>query len=383
MTQFRKCLINCLSARSGGAVSYLSNAVRRILSLDKAGVNASFRVLCDDNQAKAIALDGSQVLVAPTTECNAVHRSLWERRELPRIVREHDISVVFTPYQVSSNTASAKSVLMLRNMEPFFFGNYQYSLKTKLRNYILRHLTCKSIGKADHIIAVSGFVRSYLVDNMSIDPARITQIYHGRDHYFSEPSEPDRDADALQELQIDMPFVLTCGSLLPYRRCEDVIAAFVAFQEDRDQRYCLAIAGDSNDERYKRKLFRLAEESGIRNQLKFVGHIPKSHMSVLYRRAEMVVLATEIEACPNIAIEAMSAGALIISADSAPLREVIGLPNALFYQRRSVLGLQKLMLQAIENSEASAVLRQRARLHANSYSWEQCAVQTARLIGQI
>jgi glycosyltransferase involved in cell wall biosynthesis len=145
----------------------------------------------------------------------------------------------------------------------------------------------------------------------------------------------------------------------------------------------LVIAGAGNDPAYATRLRDQAARSPIADRIRFVGHVDREVMRALYQRAELVILATEVEACPNIAIEAMTAGAAILASDCPPLPEIIGPGNAEFFPARDIGRLADLIRQHLDSPGAVAGLRARSRERAAAWSWEECARQTAELLGQV
>ncbi len=354
------------------------------MAVGNARNESQFFALCDRQQNSIIDCDQSQVLIGETDQLSGLKRSFWERKNLPDLVQAHKFDVVFTPYQVSSVKSQAKSVLMLRNMEPFFFHRYRYSWKTRLRNAVLKRSTIRSVKSADHVIAVSDFAQMQLVDKLAIPPDNVTRIYHGRDLFFAETAS---DESTIKETVgfdlIQTPYLLTCGSLLPYRRCEDVISAFHEIPNIQSKNLKLIVAGDGRDDRYKKKLHGLVSELDLQKQVVFTGHVTKQIIRSLYQHAELVILATEIEACPNIAIECMSSGAAILASDSLPLPEIIGKSNARFFQARNVSQLATEICELLENSNETQQLKLAARQQANAYCWEKCAESTVQLLEKI
>ena len=110
---------------------------------------------------------------------------------------------------------------MVRNMEPLRGAPYVYGWKGRFRNWLLRRATAAAVRSAHRVVAVSHFVSDYLEQHLHVDPSRIVCIHHGRDTFFERDETPDHTDE-----QGPAPMFLTCGSLLPYRRCEDVIDAF-------------------------------------------------------------------------------------------------------------------------------------------------------------
>lgn len=370
-----------MSSKSGGGISYLRNAVRRLLLSGATDREVSIVALCDQAQANAVDVPAHFTLSANTEGFGGLKRSLWEKKHIPRIVRENQIDIVFTPYQVSNFKTPAKQILMLRNMEPFFFQRYGYSWKTKLRNYLLRYSTIRSVRRADHTIAVSKFASDQLIEDVGVPESRVTCIYHGRDPFFSDVGSGG--ARLLDELNVNRPFVLTCGSILPYRRCEDVIEAFIAMRQDIKTDFQLVVAGDGNDMGYKKKLQELVMSSGFEKDILFLGHVSRERIRALYQAAKVVVFATEIEACPNIVIEAMTTGALILAGDTRPLPEIIGADNAEYFVQRDVDSLAHQLKRLISTSDETRFLKEKSKLRSNDFCWDRCVAETLKVFKEV
>ncbi len=294
---------------------------------------------------------------------------------MARIAHDENADVIFTPYQVGSRVKGPKQVLMIRNMEPYLAHRYQYGLKSRLRNVALARLSSQALRTADRVVAVSKFAAHHLTDGLDIALKRIRIIHHGRDGAFSPVDDQDEDLARLQALGIDGEFLLTCGSVLPYRRYEDVIAAFNSCADSIGSGTMLVIAGSGSDDRYARSIQRAVSNSPYANRILAVGHVSRASMISLYRRCLACIIATEIEACPNIAIEAMASGCPILSSDRPPLPEMFAGSSLTFESRNT--GHMAQMIQAIGNSDSlRATLRRKAIERADHFSWERCAQET-------
>jgi glycosyltransferase involved in cell wall biosynthesis len=374
----RKVLINCLSGRSGGALSYLANALPRLMNLAAARSDLSLLILCDERQAQLVGEHDTERIQVPLAEGSGIARSWWERRNLPALVRARHIDAVFTPYQVESIRTGARSLLMIRNMEPFCYQCYANGWRHSLRNRTLKRMSDRSLKKADHIIAVSDYAAQYLTTQLRIDPARISRVYHGIDPSYSRPIAV-RDTKASSYGDIPHEFLLTCGSLFPYRRCEDVIEAYAAIATQSMDKPDLLIAGDSPHVQYKAKLRQLAAELRIESHVRFLGHVDRDTLRALYQHAQAVLLATEVEACPNVAIESLASSSCILASSSPPLPEILG-QAAVYYQPRNVADLQTRLQDLLDSEESRRKLKQAANSRAAQFSWDLCAQQTLDIL---
>lgn len=367
----------CLPLRSGGAVSYIRNLAPLLSTLFRnAPEGHTIKFLAHEDQRELLGgVEDSKVVWVQGQRPMAYSRIWWESQNISRIVRREKIDVLFTPYQVGPRVHSLKHVLMLRNMEPFLCGEYRYSVGSRMRNALLRRSSARALRRADRVIAVSEFARDHLTGAMGIDSARVCTIYHGRNRKLISDCDPEEDRDTLVRLGVGPQFLLTCGSLLPYRRCEDVIAAFNHCADGLPAGMQLVIAGAGTDRRYGELIRQAIADSPNRAQILAVGHVSSSTMAALYRHCRVCVIATEIEACPNIAIEAMTAGCAIVSSDRPPLPEMFR-GASLEYHARDIGHLVRQIRRCMEDEDLRRALRMRALQRAEAFSWKKCASLT-------
>ncbi len=381
MRRDRAVLMNCLSSRSGGAVAYIRHVVEplaRSLAVRAIRLIPLIRGTQDVHLPPGNLLDAVRV---PDAQVAGLRRAIWELSNLARIVRENECGLVFTPYQIATLLPSAINVVMLRNMEPFFSRRYPYSPGSRLRNEVLRIQTSRALRRADTTIAVSEFAGNYARIEIGVEASRVTTVYHGRDEAFSPAAGPEDDKQ-LQCLAVVKPYAFTCGSLLPYRRLEDVLRAFERFVGIVGDEAQLVIAGSGTDGRYGKVVQEAINASRKKHRIINLGHVDSALMKVLYRHARIFVTATEVEACPNIAIEAMSSGCAIVAADSPALREVLG-PSATFFVPRDHEQLSSQMAVVWRDSERRAQLAAAALRRSGDFSWARCAAQTGELLGSL
>jgi len=369
-------LINCLSSLSGGATSYLQNALPKLYQLSfSTHEKHKIRFLIHENQKSLLnGVRETDLTVLKGVRPIGFKRILWERQNIRRIVRETASHVLYYPHQIGPLLPDVKRVFMLRNMEPFKFRYYKNTISHTLRNFLLNLLTCRCLRKADRVIAVSKYVEKFAVQNIGINQIRIRQIYHGRDKNFSPEKDSAKDCKILEELEIKSFFVLTPGSLLPYRRCEDVIEAYIRISKQYTG-LSLIIAGASIDKGYTRKLIELSKKNGFEKSIKFIGHVSTTTMQTLYRTCSICVISSEIEACPNIAIEAMSSGCLILSCDRQPLPEIFN-GSSVQYHSRDISDLKNKMNLCLKGQRIQLSKKKLSLKRSKNFCWNRCASET-------
>jgi glycosyltransferase involved in cell wall biosynthesis len=266
---------------------------------------------------------------------------------------------------------------MLRNMEPYDFPLRMNPACEALRNCVRRlggYWACK---RAAGVIAVSNYAGVLLRDKWGLPSYRIEVIYHGGTGLHE--CRPANRSDS-----IPSPVVFAAGSIRPARGLEDAVRA-IALLLERGYGLGLTIAGgiDPGMTGYVRRLKRLSRDLGIESKISWRGRIGKCEMDALYRSSAAFVMTSRTEACPNIALEAMTAGSLSIGTDIPPIREIFG-DTALYYSPGNVSELVDQICATVEfPAEERETRRRRAQERAAGFRWEETAQRTARFLTEV
>jgi glycosyltransferase involved in cell wall biosynthesis len=299
-------------------------------------------------------------------------------RRLRQSISEIAPDVVFFPCNRWINLGRIPSVAMIRNMLPLvmpFGGNGWMDVVKNLGRARLSRIACN---RADRVIAVSEYVQQFLVDAWHIPPTRIGTVYHG--------VTPPSSLEAMS-MPASVPpewrgeFLFTAGSLHPYRGLDDVLNA-LAVLVSQGGRPSLVIAGgaDRTQLAYLKRMQNLAQKLGIQSQIAWAGHLNAEQMSWCYSHCRLFLMTSRVEACPNIALEAMSHGAFCLAANNPPLPEFFG-KAAIYYRPKCGEALAQAISSALAYSpEASARLRRQAEERAADFTWEDT---TERLIHEL
>ncbi len=371
-----KLLINFLQSQSGGARSYLRNILPYISDWENQH-GMTVYVLLYKRQIDIDQIDVNKINIKPIVidQVPKFLKPLIEQLIVKKAIKEFDVDTLFTPYQVSLPFSSIKTVSMLRNMEAFLHWQFSSTLRNRIRNIVLQILSSLTIRKSDLVIAVSDFAKNYMLDQLHIPEDRIIRVYHGRDHRFN-PIKSDNDYKILQNLNlISGSYIFTSGSILPYRKLETIIEAFAKSAGQHNSQ--LVIAGDSNDIPYKNLIRDLIHRNKLEDRVIQLGFIDIEKIIVLYRHARLFVTATEIEACPNIAIEAMASGCRIIASDKAPLPEMFQ-DKVIYFKAGNSFDLAEKIIVFFNNSQDS----QMPNYDIDRFSWSLCADNTYKAISR-
>jgi glycosyltransferase involved in cell wall biosynthesis len=293
--------------------------------------------------------------------------------EVKGAIRALRPDVVFIPTARWIDCGDIPVVTMVRNMEPLvapFTGNSPYdSLKNLARRGGAR-LACR---RSQRIIAVSKMVRSFLVEQWHTSPDRIGVVHHG----VEDPLAGDA-ARKPQGWPDDRPVLFAAGSIRPMRGIEDAISA-VSGASDVSRELALCIAGEPHpsSRRYDARLHSMVRDLELQDRVIWLGQLGLSEMAWGFQNCVALLMTTRVEACPNVALEAMSYGCTIVSTDSPPMPEIF-CDAARFYPagRPTVLAEEIAQVVNMPPSEREP-MRRAALTRAKDFDWRTTASRTA------
>lgn len=353
---------------SGGYRKYLHEIVPRLV----AACDVSHILLAYPESVDIVGLSRGLEKVeclpyTPGVALRAVKRQVAER------LGSFKPDVLFFPSARCFEFGDTPLLVMIRNMEPLtrITGN---PLAERLVNLFRRREARKCVRKATRIIAISDFVKRFMMEEWAVEESRIGLVTHGcrlwNDTNLDKPvAVPD---------SWDGRFLFTAGSIRPARGLEDVLAAMAMLGKHPDLAG-LVIAGgvDRWMGRYRRKLERYAAARELADRIVWTGSLGPLDMAWCYEHCLAFVMTSRVEACPNIALEAMAHGCVCVSTDSPPMPEFFS-DSAIYYGRGNGRELSEALERAVSllGTAEREELREKARRRAADFTWDECAGRT-------
>ncbi len=282
--------------------------------------------------------------------------------------------LIFIPMERYLSFGKTPVVNMIQNMEPFTKGVHGNPFTEKLRHGLQSNVAKRSLRKADRVIAVSGFVRDFLINHWSIPEDKISLVYHGSDPVENKegirPSFIPKDWDG--------QFLFTAGSIRPARGLEDLLGAMKLLLPKTSEIKGLVIAGDcaSNMIGYQRKLKSLIEAQGLSSKICWAGSLPENEMTWCYQNCRFFVMTSRVESFGIIAVEAMAHGCICIAADNPCLPEIFE-DAAIYYPAKNWETLSEVITKVFcIDGQKRELMAEKAKKRAAQFSWDVCAETT-------
>lgn len=288
--------------------------------------------------------------------------------ELKKALETFSPDIIFIPVERYFQFDRVPVVNMIQNMEPFAESVDENSFTDKCKLCIQRLVARKAIKKSDRTIALSKYVKEFLMYNWNIQEEKIGLVYHGIELPRLEEYVPPKNIPKDWEGN----FLFTSGSIRPARGLEDVVGAIKYLILEKVNIGGLVIAGETELRMipYRKKLEEWIKRNDLSSKIYWAGKLSEKEMSWCYKKCKIFVMTSRVESFGMIAGEAMVHGCVCISADSPCLPEIFR-DAAIYYPPKKVELLAETIKSVSEwddhqREEAS----KKARERASEFSWD-------------
>jgi glycosyltransferase involved in cell wall biosynthesis len=251
----------------------------------------------------------------------------------------------------------------------------------------LKRFYNSSIARGERVIAISGFVSSYLQNNYKIDRNKIRVIHRGiRMERFAPSSvTPERLIKLASEWRIPdgANIVMLPGRLTRWKGHNVLIDAMARL--NRPDTFCVLIGSDQGRKEYRKELEENINSKGMEGSFRIIDHC--DDMPAAYMLATVVVSAsTDPEGFGRVPVEAQAMGRPIVATDHGGAREtVIKGETGWLTPPNDVQALSNALSEALSlNDNQRAVLAKHAMAHiAANFTQDQMADKTLNVYAEL
>jgi glycosyltransferase involved in cell wall biosynthesis len=307
-------------------------------------------------------------------------RLKWELYDLPFEAGRVPGTLVYSPFGPLLNLAAARrAVWASRNIIPLLPPEeWELAADTdRLRTLALRHLLALETRVAPRTICVSDHARARLAQLAGVTGDTIRTIRHGID-----PVDPEIPCStpALEAVR-GTPYVINVGQPAPSRRTRELILGYARLAQRRKDlpRLVMVGAARSVEHGYGQECLRIAEPLLRSGHALSLGQLPPGDALALAARARVVAYPSVHEDCPNVVLEALAAGRVLVCADTAATRELAA-EAAVFVPDPDPERIESALERAVYDEPLRSSLEAGALARASLFTWDRTAARTIQVL---
>lgn len=228
----------------------------------------------------------------------------------------------------------------------------------------------RGVKRAGRLLCISEATRDDLMARYPGAADRALAIPLAADARFTNASADDADRAAATH-GLDTEYVLCAGTIEPRKNLERLIRAWAAVDPAVRGDRVLALVGPTGWDAAPLLEAANAHPDSVRR----LGFVPDDELAALYRGCAAFAYPSLYEGFGLPVLEAMAAGAPVLTSDVSSLPEVAG-DAALLVDPTSVEAIRDGLTRLLRDPVLRRALQGRGRARAAEYSWERTARET-------
>ncbi len=288
----------------------------------------------------------------------------WLMVTLPRLLARHSIDVFWGPEQIIPCVLPAGAPVMVSTVHDLALKRCPRTMQTT--NYFINRIFLRKSLRASHtVLAVSQTVKADLCAYFPGDAphAKVTVVYNGRPHTDTGAGMNVPRGDHL----------LFAGSFEPRKNLFALLGALSILKKEKNLAVPLYIAGPSG---WKNGPVRdYLETSGLKDHVTLLGYLDDGDLAREYRRCRAFVYPSIYEGFGLPVLEALAAGAPVLTSKGTAMEEIAGECCTLFDAGNPRDIAEKIATVYSPNFDSRLLLANRDAV-LGRFSWEATARQT-------
>ncbi|MGB8996769.1 MAG: glycosyltransferase family 1 protein [Pseudonocardiaceae bacterium] len=327
-------------------------------------------VVCQPRDAQLYATLAPHADVVPAVERLVARtaRLTWEQTTLPWLVRRARVDVLHCPHYTMPLAGQVATVVTLHDAT--FFTDPAVHSPVKARFF--RAWTRTSLRRADVCVVPSASAAGELGRVAGADVDSLHVVHHGVDADRFHPPSPEETTTIRQRLRLGRnPYVAFLGALEPRKNVPALIRGFARASRilaGRSDPPILVLAGQPG---WDRQVERELQAVPHRIRVIRAGYLPLAELSGFLGGAAVVAYPSLGEGFGLPVLEAMAAGAAVLTTRRLALPEVGG--DAVAYCGIDAKDIAAGLVELLDDPARRAQLSAAAQRRAKDFSWAASA----------
>ena len=324
----------------------------------------------------AAAPENCKLLWAPPEAARRGPRARYEKNNLVNWVRENQVSAVL---QLNGMIVPGMPVPTLAHCQdpwPYRPVAWENGHKDRALAFLKRRANATAFRQAACVGWTSAYLRDLMCEAVEIRPPHGQVFYNGVPEDWiarAQKNLPDWETRPLQ--------IVTISNVAPYKQQEMVIRALPLVRGEKGlNRLLYRIAGACSPA-YAEHLRRVAQSVGVADAVILEGRVSAARITELFSQSRCYVLMSKCESFGLPAIEAMTFGTPVITADCCAMPEVCG-DAAQLCPLEDTAALAAKIVAVLTEPERAQRLRQAGARQVQKFKWRETAEKMATALDE-
>ena len=289
----------------------------------------------------------------------------WLNQPVRKDITKNKADVFFSPDGFIPLGMSVPKVSMFHDVAYF---RYPEHLQPRIRNFYANWIP-RFMAYTDHIITVSEFSKTEIIEAYKVRPEKISVVYNGITDSYQPIGDAQKEEIRKQFTQ-GRPYFLYLGAIHPRKNVLTLVKAFEQFKAASPSDYQLILAG--RNAWHTKDVFEAIEKSPFKNEIHLPGYVPTSNAVSLVAAAEAMIYPSLYEGFGLPLVEAMACGVPVICSNVSSLPEVAG-NAALLFDPMDVEQLSRHMRSIVTDMQLREILIHQGNERSKDFSWDKTA----------
>jgi glycosyltransferase involved in cell wall biosynthesis len=370
--------IDASNISKGGGITHL---VEILNSFDNKHINIS-RIYIFSSKSTLKKISNNEKIIKiclPVLEKSIFHRILWQKFELPQLLKYCKCNVLFSPGGPTSTNFHTK-ITMSRNMHPFVNKElFRFSIFDfmAIKYYVIRLLHPFLFKQHSGLIFLNDFAKDEILKIIGKYKGKIAIIPHGINSNFYFTPRPQY---SIENYSTKKRFSILYVSKIDVHKHQANVASAILKLYEEGFPIKINFIGPIDSKREYAKFNKVVNESLlIDNIINYSGDTNYSELPSIYHESDMFIFASTCENMPNILLEAMASGLPIACSSTGPMPSILG-DGGIYFNAESVDDIAEKIKRMILSKRLREEVSKIAFLKAKNYSWNKCSKETFSFI---
>jgi glycosyltransferase involved in cell wall biosynthesis len=385
-----KVLVNAVSAKLGGAATYVRNLARSLETM--AAPEDRFVFVVPPERAGEMAQDGKRVRVLESRAASGSYarRWWWDQVTLRRLVARERPDVLFSSANFAMLACPCPQALLVRIPIYFSRAYIEHILPAKSAAFraetaLRRWLVCRSAGHADCVVTPSAAMLEDLQRFARIPDARARVIPYG------VPQER-LATGAARELSAPGPGkplrVLWVSHYADHKDLGTLLRAVALVRDRGETPLELWLTLDpARDAAQRGQHTQMPEDErkllgALEGSVRFLGVLRYEQIWQAYRDADVFVFPSLCESFGHPLVEAMAGGLPVVASDIPVHREICG-EAAQYFPARDAGALAQRLAEVARDGSLREEMARRGAARVRNFLWEDHVERLLRLLREL